>query len=150
MSIEGFYTEELANLLAAAEQAGRIVIEPSNDQFFRQLGRNFPALGSNIDWSKVPNAIAIVGPTAPLPFVHAVRRRYGLAGPVEYAADGPGDFALRGELDGLVALLPFLLEVPAHRYLAATNAEWCFRFSFTDDADFGFAPNEAGIAQIGS
>lgn len=141
-----YHEELLGPALRDAQKAGRIVLDPTSDQFFTRLARNFPANGSKIYWSRIPGAIGTVldedGISGALGFTSAIRRRHALAGPAEYAGDSLTEFVIRGDLDDLIGLLPKLLEIPQHHYVAAANGTWCFCFSMEGDADFGFAPSQ--------
>ncbi|WP_423067658.1 hypothetical protein [Devosia sp. CN2-171] len=148
-SAGGFHSELLASVLKEAEEAGRIIVEPSTAEFFDRLTGGFPTSSSKIDWSKVPGAIGRLGPVTSgdvhISFVSAIRRRHHLVGPVAYAGDALTEMTIRGELDELIPLLPSLLEVPQHHYLAAASGAWCFCFSFEGNSDFGFAPSRPDL-----
>ena len=146
-----FYTEQLWPLLMEMQHKEKLKVSWDSDVFFSQLQGAFPVVGSKIAWDHVPgrvgNTTASGAVTVPerMSFFVSVRERYSLSGPSQYAGDSLVHFLVSADLEEMEALLPRVLDIPQHHYVAAPDASWCFAFTMEGDADFAFSPRRAGL-----
>ena len=144
MTSSSFFERELRKALQPELDSKRIEAVGSSMPYFALLGKRYPAKGSRIDWSKVNRAIEKVEPDAELQlaafssFFDVTVEQFLLSGTVLYLGDSATDSAFAAELIAMRQVLPKLLEIPQHHYIAARSFEWCFCFSMEGDMAFGF------------
>lgn len=142
-----FYEAELRKALHAAMASNRIREVGDSAPFFAQLMKSYPASGSKIDWSRVPDSIERTEEDPALQldqflsFFDEVVQKAGLVGDVVYVGDSATDFALAGSMERMREALPELLEIPQHHYLIGPESSWCMCFTMEGDMGFGFHPS---------
>lgn len=112
---------------------------------FKCLGKFYKAIGSKIDWSRIPRAIERSEPNqrrqhdSCVKFFDEVRATYALQGDICYAGDGPSSIGLTANIEALRRILPRIVDLPQHHYFFATDYSWCMSFTMEGDMAFGFA-----------
>ena len=144
--VQNFYEDELRKVLHAAMASGLIREVGESSPFFDELAKAYPALGSKIDWSRVPGAVGRneednaqqIGQF--ISFFDAVVQNAKLVGDVVYVGDSGTDFAFAGSIESMREALPELLAIPQHHYLIGPACSWCMCFTMEGYMDFGFHP----------
>lgn len=139
----------IRHVISSVLPADEFVVELSAWDYFRRIEARFPICGSKVSWDEVPSALDYYQPRwSPEGFsqraVELVRDvvNRGLVRSEATAvifADGPDDEAVTLTIDGALAVLPQLLGLPQHTYIADPTASWCFCFTTEGGLSFGFA-----------
>ena len=143
---KNYFEDELRQALWSEIAGGRIRESAPSEQFFEKISRAFPASGSKIDWSRVPNSIQRCASDEGdqliiyAAFFDEIGRKFQLSGEVVYVGDSATDFSLTGELNFLRGALPSIFSVPQHHYFIEPEAAWCMCFTMEGDMAFGFKP----------
>ena len=139
------YEEDVRFSLKDDINAGLISETGEAELVFKELGKNFPVLGSKIDWDKIPGSIIDFEKCKEMQekrfckFFDDVRAKFSLSGDVIYVGDSATDFSLLGSIDTIRRHLPDLLEVPQHHYFVGVGCSWCICLTMEGDMGCGMA-----------
>ncbi|HEX4796013.1 MAG TPA: hypothetical protein VH370_19655 [Humisphaera sp.] len=141
-------------LLTPDIERGEIRLAPE-DEIVRRLAIKYPMVLGRIDWGKVPGARGLLAgkPVMPLGarldslrlFFDRFLSAASLAESDEVIVVGDGilDVAVHFTVRSLRAHFAELLELPQHLYIINASVDWCFNYTFEDDAFFGPAASNA-------
>jgi len=127
-------------------ESGDLALDYDYWRLLQTIESRYPIVGSNIDWSGVPEAIS----AGEMGLKESRRKfqgwfgeiaeRFSLVGPVCVVGDGPVEIGVVGSLDAIVQQLPLLASLPQHTYVFAyPDGDWCASLAFEGWMDFGYA-----------
>jgi hypothetical protein len=137
------YEDDIRRALKAEVEAGRLREVGVASAVFGPLAKVYPAIGSKIDWKRVPGAVERSEEDQSLQserfveFFDEIRSRFELPGPVMYVGDRATDFVLGAAIDVMRRVLPELIEIPQHHYFVGPDCAWCICMTMEGDVGFG-------------
>ena len=139
------YQDEIRQALKPELDAGHLRELGHAADMFALLTKTYPAIGSKIDWKRIPGAIERIETDQ---FVQSARfaeffdemcALFALKDPVIYVGDSATDFSLAGSISSIRRILPMLLQIPQHHYFVGPNGSWVMCMTMEGDMGFGAA-----------
>lgn len=130
--------------------AGSVELLQDERPFIDLIEKNFPFVGSKIDWDRVPGAVtkklnAQSFVSECLEFLKDRLKQTAISqsAKVVVLGDSAMEQAVATHAGMLETLMPEVLELPQHTYVIALGGEWCMTFTMEGYADFGYSCKEA-------
>ena len=143
-------SDEFFESLEPLVRDGSVELLQDESPFIELIEKNFPFVGSQIAWSKVPGAVtkqvdaqSFVKECIEFLEEQLKDAEISPSTNVVVLGDGAMDQAIATKVETLEAIMKDVLELPQHTYLIALNGEWCMTFTMEGYADFGRSPKEA-------
>lgn len=136
--------DEFLSAMAPLIQEGSIELWGDETPFIELIEKNFPFVGSKIDWQQVPgvitkniNAHAFVPECLAFIKDQLIRFEIPPLTKVVVIGDGVLNQAIAARVEVLELLMSEILNLPQHTYIIELNGEWCMAFTMEGYADFG-------------
>lgn len=135
------YEAKIRNDLERRLSSVNFRISDSSSHLFSGLMKNYPILGSKIDWSKVHGTVRGDHNSNGVDFFLLMKERFSLSGMAIYAGDGVTDITVESGVDYMDKILSVVMDIPQHHYVIGENYRWCVCITMEGDFDFGFSRN---------
>jgi hypothetical protein len=136
--------DELLASIKPLVRDGAIELIEAEDLYIDLIERNFPFVGSKIDWVQVPGAIIIsaraqffVSDCLEFLQEQLTANNISPSASVAVVGDSAMDFAIATKAQYLPALMANVFDLPQHTYVVATSGEWCMAFTMEGEVAFG-------------
>ena len=140
------YSEELISLIDSQIKSGVVTFIRPALQRFTSLSKNFPVVGSSINWQLVPMSIVrdehdVLRQEAEFKkFFFDVTRQFDPKDAMIYLCDGTVDFAIKSDVFNFGKIIEHIIVIPQHHYFIAEDFKWCLSFRMSGEMGFGFSP----------